>query len=144
MPGCTYMTSIKWINCEDGYDRYYHCNDEIMSAMASQITGCSGANQWKCYSSASLALMRRIHRSPVDSPHKGPVTRWMFLFDDVIMMLLRFNSAKRPHYSHNTHHVAQPNLWQGMDCLWWVNSLIDIPHIIAQFAILCHVNGTVL
>ena len=26
-----------------------------------------------------------IHRWPVNSPHKGPVTRKMFLFDDVIM-----------------------------------------------------------
>ena len=25
-----------------------------------------------------------IHRWPVDSPHKGPVTRQMFLFDDII------------------------------------------------------------
>ena len=30
--------------------------------------------------------MRGIHRSPVDSPHKGPVTRKMFPFDDVIML----------------------------------------------------------
>ena len=29
--------------------------------------------------------MRGIDRSPVDSPHKGPVTRKMFSFDDVIM-----------------------------------------------------------
>ena len=28
--------------------------------------------------------MRGIHRSPVNSPHKGPVTRKMFPFDDVI------------------------------------------------------------
>ena len=29
--------------------------------------------------------MRGIHRWPVNSPHKGPVTRKMFPFDDVIM-----------------------------------------------------------
>ena len=29
--------------------------------------------------------MRGIHRWPVNSPHKGPVTRQMFPFDDVIM-----------------------------------------------------------
>ena len=28
-----------------------------------------------------------FHRSPVNSPHKGPVTRKMFPFDDVIMIL---------------------------------------------------------
>ena len=32
--------------------------------------------------------MREIHRWPVDSPHKGPVTRKMFPFDDVIMTML--------------------------------------------------------
>ena len=70
-----------------------HCNDVIMSVMASQITSltiiystvCSGANQRKYQSSVSLAFVRGIHRSPVNSPHKGPVTRKMFPFDNVIM-----------------------------------------------------------
>ena len=31
------------------------------------------------------AFVRGIHRWPVDSPHKGPVTQKMFPFDDVIM-----------------------------------------------------------
>ena len=60
--------------------------------MASQITGvsgvcstvCSGEDQRKQQSSASLAFVRGIHRWPVDSCHKGPVTRKMFSFDDVI------------------------------------------------------------
>ena len=30
--------------------------------------------------------VRGIHRSPVNSPHKGPVTRRMFPFEDVIML----------------------------------------------------------
>ena len=55
-------------------------SDVITSAMTSQITGvsivcstvCSGADQRKCQSSASLAF--GIHRWLVDSPHKGPVT----------------------------------------------------------------------
>ena len=67
--------------------------DVIVSEMASQITAvssvystvCSGADQRKHQSSASLAFVRGIHRSPVDSPHKEPVTRNMFPFDDVIM-----------------------------------------------------------
>ena len=64
-----------------------------MSAAASQITGvsivcspvCSGAPQSRHQSSASLVFVRGIHRSPVNSPHKGPVTRKMVPFDDVIM-----------------------------------------------------------
>ena len=34
---------------------------------------------------ASLTSVRGIHRWPVNSPHKGPVTRKMFPFDDVLM-----------------------------------------------------------
>ena len=45
----------------------------------------SGADQRKHQSSASLVFVKGIHRWPVNSPHKGPVTRKMFLFDDVIM-----------------------------------------------------------
>ena len=39
----------------------------------------------KHQSSASLAFVWGIHRGPVNSPHKWPVTRQMFPFDDVIM-----------------------------------------------------------
>ena len=66
-----------------------------MSAMASQISSItivystvySGADQRKYQSSASPAFARVIHRWPVNSPHKGPVTRKMFPFDDVIMQM---------------------------------------------------------
>ena len=64
-----------------------------MSAMVSQITGVSivyltvslGADQRKHQNSASLAFVRETHRWLVNTPHKGPVTRKMFPFDDVIM-----------------------------------------------------------
>ena len=65
-----------------------------MDTIASQITSLtivysivySGTDQRKHQSSASLAFVRGIHRGPVNSPHKGPVTRKMFPFDDVIML----------------------------------------------------------
>ena len=61
-------------------------NDVIMSVMASQITSLtivysnvySGADQRKHQRSASLAFVWGIHRGPVKSPHKGPVTRKCF------------------------------------------------------------------
>ena len=70
-----------------------HYSDVIMSAMASQFasfmsvysTVYSGADQRKHQSSASLAFVRGIHRWLMNSPRKGPVTRKMFPFDDVIM-----------------------------------------------------------
>ena len=71
-------------------------SDVIIGAMAFQITSLtivystvySGADQRKHQSSTSLAFVRGIHRWPVNSPHKGPVTRKMFPFDDVIMHML--------------------------------------------------------
>ena len=71
-----------------------HYNDVIMSTMESQITSLtivysnvySDADHRKHQSSASLAFVRGIHRWPVNSPHKWPVTRRMFPFDDVIMV----------------------------------------------------------
>ena len=76
---------------------WHHYNDVIMSTMASQITSasivystiCSGPDKKQTkkthQSSASLAFVRGIRRWPVNSPHKGPGTRKMFPFDDVII-----------------------------------------------------------
>ena len=66
-----------------------------MGTMAPQITGLtivystiySGVDHRKHQSSASLAFVRGIHRGPVNSPHKWPVTRKVFPSDDVIMMI---------------------------------------------------------
>ena len=66
-----------------------------MGAIASQITSFtivystvySNADERKHQSSASLAFVWGILGGPVNSPHKWPVTRKMFPFDDVIMFL---------------------------------------------------------
>ena len=76
------------LGCFDHYD------DVIMTMLASQITSLtvvysivySGVNQRKHQSSASLAFVWEIHRGPVNFPHKWPVTRKIFPFDDVIMV----------------------------------------------------------
>ena len=73
-----------------------HYFDVIMGAMASRITSLtivystvySDAAQGKHQSSASLAFVWGIHRGPVNSPHKWPVMRKMFPFDDVIIELI--------------------------------------------------------
>ena len=65
-----------------------------MRAMGSQITGvvivyctvCSGVDQRKHQISASLTFVRGIHQWPMNSPHKGPITRKMLPFDYVIML----------------------------------------------------------
>ena len=70
--------------------------------MASQIarltivysTVYSGAVQRKHQSSTSQAFVLGIHRLLVNSPHKGPVTRQMSPFDDVIIHLTDINESK--------------------------------------------------
>ena len=93
------MLGLDWIHVSkrgpigDIADHDFHYNDVIMSALAPHITSLtivystaySGADQRKHQSSASLAFVRGIHRWPVHSQHKWPVTRKMFPFDDVIL-----------------------------------------------------------
>ena len=65
-----------------------------MGAIASQIASLtivystiySDEDQRKHQSSASLAFVQGIPRGPVNSPHKWPVARKMFPFDDIIMV----------------------------------------------------------
>ena len=70
----------------------FHHSDVMRGAMASQITSLTNvystvirAQIRTHQSSASLAFVRGIHWWPVNSPHKRPVIRKMFPFDDVIM-----------------------------------------------------------
>ena len=74
-----------------------HYGDVIMGGIVSQITSLmivystvySDADQRKYQSSMSLAFVRGIPQGQVNSPHKWPVTRKMFLFDDVFIVLVR-------------------------------------------------------
>ena len=74
-----------------------------MDTMASLITSLTrvystvhpGADQRKHQSSSSLAFVRGIHRRPVNSPHKWPVTRKTFPFDDVIMITTEKESTTK-------------------------------------------------
>ena len=98
-----------------------HYSDFVMSAMASQITCvsivcstvCSGADQRKHQSTASLAFVSGIHRWPLDSHHKGPVTWKMFPFDDVITNPESYDSPY-PHSVSNTKEEEQ----YGKGFLW--------------------------
>ena len=104
-----------------------------MGAIASQMTSLttvystvySEADQRKHQSSASLAFVRGIHRGPVNSPHKWPVTRKMFPFDDVIIF---YGNALGVAWESNTP-VSMPlsiaimtssngNLFRVTDPLW--------------------------
>ena len=114
--------------------RMSHYGDVIMSTMASQITSLtivysivySRADRRKTPKPASLAFMRGIHREPVNSPHKRPVTQKIFSFDDVIMAIgsllwlsrrKLYLSITRPqcifryHWIYDCKHVAFLSPW---------------------------------
>ena len=109
-----------------------------MGAMASQITSLiivystvySGAYQRKHQSSASLAFVRGIHRGPVNSPHKWPVTRKMFPFDDVMDWENRRQSNKIRAYTSRGHSgYAQTvrgdvTLWRRLSMAEPINIMI--------------------
>ena len=91
--GGLYKHIINMMLSSNGNFSRIHYGDVIMGAIASQITSLtivywtfySDADERKHQSSASLAFVRGIHRGPVNSPHKWPVTLKMFPFDDIIM-----------------------------------------------------------
>ena len=66
----------QWVNEMEPWSHVLHYSDVI------------NADQRKHQSSASLAFVRGIHRWPVNSRHKWPVTRKMFPFDDVIIFTI--------------------------------------------------------
>ena len=84
------LTSWYFLGLDGGA---FHYDDVKMGTITSQITSLtivystvnSGADQSKHQSPASPAFVWGIHRGPVNFPHKWPVTRKMFPFDDVIM-----------------------------------------------------------
>ena len=85
---------LPWCGVNKHIGKGMQYSDVIMGFMAPQITSLTivyslfiQAQMKKHQSATSLAFVRGIHRGPVNSPHKWPVTRKMFHFDDVIIEL---------------------------------------------------------
>ena len=102
---------LMWRFVVNTQNRVHYCNDVIMGSMASQIASLtivysivySRADQRIHQSSASLAFVRGIHQWPVNSPHKWPVTRKMFPFNDVIMLSSTWTG--RPQITRCAHDI---------------------------------------
>ena len=128
------------------YSQYHCClwthySDDTMSAITSQNTCLiivystvySAADQRKHQSSASLAFVKGIHWSPVNSPHKGPVSRKIIPFDDVIMKGVRHhqswyrNSSPEPHQGLSIWQNVNQRLFQdkSRNC-WCVGAAMGI------------------
>ena len=116
---------------------FQHYNDVRMGTMASQITSItivystvySSADQRKHQSSASLAFVWGIHRGPVNSPHKWPVTRKMFPFDDVIMNfqghIRKWDSWRFMKLPWHMINVVMA-IWRQLGNVLWYSILIAI------------------
>ena len=87
---------------------------QIASLTIVYLTDYSDTDQRKHQSSASLAFVRGIHRGPVDSPHKWPVTRKMFPFDDVIM-----NPSRTWYFMLCINIIVSANLDYGLPSHLW-------------------------
>ena len=100
-----------------------HYSDVIMGAMAPQITSLaivystvySGTDQRKHQSSASLTFVRGIHRWPVNSPHKWPVTRKIFSYDDVIMNANLIVTGDIGYFHHDLRWHQWRQRWHPVD-----------------------------
>ena len=114
-----------------------HYCDVMMGPTTSQITSLaivysivySGIDQRKHQSSASLAFVRGIHRRPMNAPHKWPVTRKMFPFDDFIMQTTTLLKQKKL--------LATPLLSplvitpSGLNVTWWRHQIESFSALLA-------------
>ena len=110
-----------------------HYSDVLMGTIASQITSQLFTQPFiqtqikeNIKAPRHWPLCGGIHRGPVNSPHKWPVTRKMFPFHDVIMMTLRgvfrFEvqhieaETKWPPYFRR-HHFSKGNCYTSIQIL---------------------------
>ena len=76
IPECSIIVTSSWA---DGVSNHQSC-----VCLLNRLFMCRSKKTSKL---CVTAFMRGIHRSSVNSPHKWRVTRNMFPFDDVIMVL---------------------------------------------------------
>ena len=118
-----------------------HYTDAIMGAIASQITSLtivystvySDAVQRKHQSTVSLAFVpvhHFVHRGPVTSPHKWPVTQKMFPFNDFIMSGIYFQKLlclwQSLVFLEIVFIIKRFLLWYSLIVAWWCYISVDL------------------
>ena len=146
----SYHSIVKWRGLGPTLSNYnFHYSDVIMGTISSQITSLaivyltvySTADQREHQSSASLAVVCGIHRWSVNSPHKWPVTRKRFPFDDVIMKSSDCVHAEWFMYSHG--NLIESTL--TATSLWWISAKKDVTPLLAAMALrLCCINPSII
>ena len=109
----THADMLKWDPVQGQVQRRYNECDGVLNHRRLDFypTACSGAYQRKHQSSASLAFVWEIHRRPVNSPHKGPVTRKIFPFDYVFMLSQKYFRAKDTLEAKIRINITHPKLF---------------------------------
>ena len=131
VPGCNFIdprTQHSNVSLQGCRFSYTHYNYVIMGTMASQITGdpivcltvSSAADQRKHQRSASLAFVRGRHRWLVNSPQKGPVTRKMFQFDDIISKILNTHCRIQVRSKCRVFMSSNSDLGSVYPCRGWI------------------------
>ena len=76
-----YTITLQWCHNEPNGVSNHRRLDCLLNRLFGPRFKIKGLRHWPLWG---------IHRWSVNSPHKGPVTRKMFPFDDVIMKILHF------------------------------------------------------
>ena len=114
-----------------------HYSDVIIRAMASRLLTqpfVQAQINENILSTISLAFVRGIHRWPVNSPHKGPITRKMFPFSDVTIIthqepvpyIGNLNQFITWHAGHLTPNVCWTTIFITfwVQCFAWIDGFI--------------------
>ena len=122
-----YINPLQWRhNVRDGA--------QITSVEIFCSTVSSGAYHRKHQSSASLAFVRP---SPMNSPHKWPVTRKMFPFDDVIILCGRWAISEaydyaKPHSYNRTWECSIDQLNNNVHGIYLYLKITNHSHPIQE------------
>ena len=108
-----WVLSLQWrLNKHDGVS-----NNQRLNYLLNRLFRPRTQKTWKLH---PLAFVRGIHRWPANSPHKGPVTRKILPFDDVIISWLStwLYWAIWPSCWRNNSHVKLPfEYLQYLSCI---------------------------
>ena len=101
---CTYPINTSWLTSE-----WLNFTATFSSSIQwghNEHDGVSNHQRLDC-------LLSRLFRWPVNSPHKGPVTRKMFPFGDVIMLYNPLRTLKR--HNINSEYAECTTGWQWIE-----------------------------
>ena len=138
--------------CYSGCTECSLYNDVVVGAIASRITSLTivistvylDTDQRKHQSSASLAFVRGIYPKPVNSPHKWPVTRKMFPFDDIIIEMAHDFTTKSTRKPKLHNFACDQRRWVYHDPVLLVNPFRSLEPLLLTLFLLWLGHGKLI